>query len=68
MFIVNVSKNVINYSNPFILIDFEQMDFNWGHPCDMIKIELTMKKIAQLASRASRIKYFSSNACTYRQQ
>ena len=35
MFIVNVSKNVISYSNPFILIDFEQMDFNWGHACDM---------------------------------
>ena len=35
MFIVNVSKNVMSYSNPFILIDFEQMDFNWGHVCDM---------------------------------
>ena len=33
--IVNASKNVISYSNPFIPIDFEQMDFNWGHACDM---------------------------------
>ena len=31
--------------NPFILIDFEQMDFNWGHACDMIKKKLTMKRL-----------------------
>ena len=22
-------------SNPFILIDFEQIDLNWGHACNM---------------------------------
>ena len=49
MFIVNVSKNVISYSNPFILIDFEQMDLNWGH---------ARVRYAQLASRSRRIKYF----------
>ena len=38
--------------NPFILIDFEQMDFNWGHAYDMIKLKLTMKRLAR------RIKYF----------
>ena len=58
MFIVKVSKNVISYSNPFILIAFEQMDCNWGHACDMIKLILTMK-IAQLPCRARRrINYF----------
>ena len=31
--------------NPFILIDFEQMDFNWGHAYDMIKLKLTMKRL-----------------------
>ena len=31
--------------NPFILIDFEQMDFNWGHACDMIKLKLTIKRL-----------------------
>ena len=38
--------------NPFILIDFEQMDFNGGHACDMIKLKLTTKRLH------IRIKYF----------
>ena len=42
---VHVSKTVISYSNPFILIDFEHMDFNGGHECDMIQLKLTMKRL-----------------------
>ena len=45
VYCVKVSKNVISHSNPFILIDFAQMDFNWGHACDMIKLKLTMKRL-----------------------
>ena len=36
---------VKEYDNPFILIDFEQMDFNWGHAWDMINLKLTMKRL-----------------------
>ena len=35
----------INSLNLLVLIDFEQMDFNWGHACDMIKWKLTMKRL-----------------------
>ena len=38
-------QSVKECNNPFILIDFEQMDFNWGHACDMIKLKLTMKRL-----------------------
>ena len=44
------SQCVKECDNPFILIDFEQIDFNWGHACDMIKFISTMKT-------ARRIKY-----------
>ena len=38
-------QGVKECDNPFILVDFEQMDFNWGHACDMTKMKLTMKRL-----------------------
>ena len=64
--IVNASKNLISYSNPFILIDFEQMDFNWRHACDMHSPTRRIKYFLHMQVHAASSDRSCENAHLYR--